>query len=273
MSAFALPPASAASSFTPARLTSRAATPLDASRRRAAAAPSRRPAVTMIQNPFKNNKDTNQGEGSTFMAPQAGDPGYVPPPPVPKGTGMVKSEPPKAEKKEEDAPAATAGGKTGGKTETKSVTPKAKPAAGGKLPVSAGDVKRGLDLLKEDLLKNAPQRAGVGRQDVSAVMKPMAGEPGFKPAAYQTVKVSELGISPFPEDANAVGKVGGIEAVKKAAVEVKAGKKSASDIKKEVLKVEVKAEKEQVFDIPDYLKPLPEDTPRKGYTWKNYIGR
>lgn len=147
-------------------------------------------------------------------------------------------------------------------------------AVASKLPVVSGatsTVKRGLDLLREDLLKNAPERAGVGRQDSdSVVMKPVAGEPGYKPQSYETIKVSELGISPFVDDENAVGKVGGIEAVKKAAIEVKAGK-SSKQIKSDLLNANVVDSKG--FDIPDYLKPIPEDTPRKGMTWKNYEGR
>lgn len=196
-----------------------------------------------------------------YNAPQPGDAGYKPPPPVPKGTGMVKTE--------EDKPV-----KTVEATSTKvDISPAA--AKGKKLPVisnATNKVKRGLDLLREDVLKNAPTRVGVGRQDQSAVMKPMYGEPGYKPAAYETVKVSDLGISPFPDDANAVGNVGGIAAVKKAAVEVQKGEKTAAEIKREVLKIETKKEA-KVFDIPDYLKPLPEDTTRKGFTWKNYVGR
>ena len=149
---------------------------------------------------------------------------------------------------------------------------------GKKLPVaggSAADVaKRGLALLKEDFLRNAPEKAGVGRQDRSVTVKPMAGEPGYKPAAYQTVKVSSLGISPFPDDKNAVGKVGGVEAVVKAAQEVKKGA-TAKELKAKILKKESasKPVEAKVYDIPDYLKPLPEDTPRKGMTWKNYVGR
>lgn len=183
-----------------------------------------------------------------YNPPQPGDAGYKPATPVPKGTGMVKTE---------------------------ETNPSEGSKAGKKLPVVSGAgerVKRGLDLLREDVFKNAPSRVGVGRQDQSAIMKPMYGEPGYKPAAYETVKVSDLGISPFPDDANAVGNVGGIEAVKKAAVEVQKGEKTALEIKREVLKIKTK-KGEKVYDIPDYLKPLPEDMTRKGFTWKNYVGR
>lgn len=203
-----------------------------------------------FSNPFAK-KPKSQDATTSFMAPQAGDPGYVAPPPLPKGAGIG----------EEEAPQVTA--------EVKTVAQK-----GAKLPVAKATSKRGLDLLKEDLLKNAPERAGVGRQDTgNLTMKPVAGEPGYKPESFQTVRVSELGISPFPDDKNAVGKVGGLDAVKKAAVEAKKGK-SGKEIKKSLLaETPQKIVEEKVFDIPDYLKPIPEDTPRKGLTWKNYVGR
>eukprot|EP00177_Eucheuma_denticulatum_P003480 GFKZ01006292.1.p1 GENE.GFKZ01006292.1~~GFKZ01006292.1.p1 ORF type:complete len:276 (+),score=50.24 GFKZ01006292.1:195-1022(+) len=209
-----------------------------------------------------------------FMEPQAGDPGYTPLPPVPKGFGMTKSEPKGETKEAEDKTAGGAAAKSG---TVKGTVVSQKGAKGRSLPVTKAAEKRGLDLLREDVLKSAPERVGVGRQDAESVtMKPVAGEPGYKPESFQTVKVSELGISPFPDDANAVGKVGGLEAVRKAAVDVKQGK-TAKEIKKAVLKpdiakVEAKGEA-KVYDIPDYLKPIPEDSPRKGLTWKNYKGR
>lgn len=260
-----------ASSFTTPRV-SPATTPLSVrteTRRAASTWRMSEEKKPLFSNPFKAKPDPG-GPATSFMAPQAGDPGYVPPPPVPKGTGMSKSEPRPSEKDAVEAVAAEekpADPKA--PTTTTTVTPT--PGAGGakKLPV----VSRGLDLLKKDLFKSAPESVGVGRQDTSGIMKPMAGEPGYKPAAYQTVPVSELGISPFPDDANAVGNVGGVEAVKKAALEVKEGLKSAKEVKKEVTKaVSFEAEPKK-FDIPDYLKPLPEDTPRRGLTWKNYVGR
>lgn len=222
-----------------------------------------------FRNPFKAAPKKDDAE-FVIMSPQPGDPGYIPPAPVAKGEGL-----PKTEEKPKAKPTTA---KTDAPADTKKVAQK---AAGGtgtsqKLPVIAGQAtaaaKRGLDLLREDLLKNAPERAGVGRQDQPSVtMKPAAGEPGYKPQAFQTVKVSELGISPFPDDKNAVGKVGGVDAVKKAALDVKKGK-TAKEVKKELLQIKTK-EEPKVFDIPDYLKPIPEDTPRKGYTWKNYVGR
>lgn len=246
-----------ASSFTASRVHGSLSSPSIC----AQSATSSRPATIHMQqkkglfsNPFAP-KDKNQSEpASAFVEPQPGDPGYKPLPPVPKGFGMQKSEP-------------RAGQKTDEKT---------KSAGGVKLPVAAGDavdtVKRGLDLLKEDVFKTAPEQVGVGRQDAAVTMRPVVGEPGYKPTALQTVMVSELGISPFPDDANAVGKVGGVEAVKKAAAEVVRKGKTAKEIKREVLQISTKKEPVE-FDIPDYLKSLPEDTPTKGMTWKNYVGR
>lgn len=140
---------------------------------------------------------------------------------------------------------------------------------GSPLPVTAE--KRGLALLREDLFKTAPEKAGVGRQDTTMYIRPQYGDPGYKPQAYEVTKVSSLGISPFSDDKNAVEKVGGLEAVKIAAKEVLKGK-SAKELKNQALKIKT-VEEPKVFDIPDYLKPLPEDTPRKGMTWKNYVGR
>lgn len=238
-------------------------------------------------------------------------------------------------KEKDDAPAAPPKAKAA--PEVKAAAPKAKKAApkkGASLPVAGGvstpapaasgkkdedgaefafknTRARGLRLLAEDLLKNLPEASGVGRQDVGMVMKPQFGEPGYKPQAYETVQVSSLGISFFENDKNYSGKVGGVEAIKQAAKDVKAGK-TAKQIKAEVLKVKadpkevdafgkaaapeastapatpvlkiataepiaapaaVAAPAEPTFPLPDYLLPLPEDTPRKGMTWKNYDGR
>lgn len=169
--------------------------------------------------------------------------------------------------------------------------PKAAPAPkkrGFKLPVTSGKKaapkkeeedteglneteKRGLGLVVEDLKKNLPEVVGVGRQDTTGYMKPQPGEPGYKPQAYETTFVSDLGISTFSDDKNYVSKVGGLDAIKKAAKEVNAGAK-AEEIKKAVLKAEtIKKEEPKVYSLPDYLMPLPEDTPRKGMSWVNII--
>lgn len=134
--------------------------------------------------------------------------------------------------------------------------------------------KRGAALLREDFLKSAPERIGVGRQDLTEVAPPTYGEPGYKYSAYETAKQSTLGISSFSDDANAAEKVGGLAALKKAALEAKKGataaelKAKAVRMEKAVLKAAANEEKKDV--LPSYLLPLPEDTPRKYGTWKNY---
>ena len=196
---------------------------------------------------------------------------------------MEQKKEPVAMKKEQKASSKPKPGKAGSSTSSgvqqalskgmKNIEKVVEKTTGKKLPVIFGSreqtEKRGLELLKEDLFKNAPEIAGVGRQDKSFVMKPQFGEPGYKPQAYETIKYSDLGISSFTDDPNAVVKVGGLEAVKEAAKEAKKGK-SAAELKAAVLKADMKEEKDIVYDIPDYLKPLPEDTPRPGRTWKNY---
>ncbi len=61
--------------------------------------------------------------------------------------------------------------------------------------------------------------------------------------------------------------IGGLEAVKAPAKPARAGK-SAEEIKNQVLSVDKEEEEPKVYDIPDYLKPIPEDTTRKGMSWK-----
>lgn len=234
-----------------------------------------------LPNPFAGKPSTGVAETS-FAGLQPGDPGYVAPkeekfefeegiPIGPPSKLKAKAEA-EAKAKEEAAE------KKDPKKSTKKTAASSSTAKKTKLPVAKGTEEaegkaRGLDLLRKDFLKSVPERVGVGRQDVSAIIAPSFGEPGYKPKAFETVNVSELGISPFPDDANAVGKVGGFEAVEKAALQVKKGE-SASAIKAKVMnKPTVVPESEVVYDIPSYLKPLPEDTPRKGLTWKNYDGR
>lgn len=253
--------------------------------RRAAAAPTamadKKPGFS-IPNPFAKKEAAGGVAPSGFADLQPGDPGYV----APKEEKFEFEEagpvgPPSKIKAKAEAEAEAKAKVVAEKKEKEAGNAKPKPSFKSKktkLPVAEGTAevegkKRGLDLLREDFLKSVPERVGVGRQDVSAIMAPSFGEPGYKPKAYETVNVSELGISPFPDDANAVGKVGGIRAVEKAARQVKSGQ-SANVIKAKVMKKEVVvADKDKVFDIPSYLKPIPEDTPRKGLTWKNYDGR
>ncbi|KAA8491877.1 hypothetical protein FVE85_8359 [Porphyridium purpureum] len=170
------------------------------------------------------------------------------------------------------------------KPEKKSGLASAKDAAGsamGAVQRAVGSGKRGLDLLREDFLQTGPERAGVGRQDKTVDAPPQFGEPGYVTPAYQRVKVSSLGISVFEDDANAVTKVGGIKAVMEVAEKVASGELKTEEFEEGLkaglsldLALEKMEEEAAAGDLlPDYLKPLPEDTPRKGMTWKNYVGR
>jgi len=96
----------------------------------------------------------------------------------------------------------------------------------------------------------------------------------YKYSAYEKAKQSTLGVSSFSDDANAAAKIGGIEALKKAAIEARKGA-SAAQLKAKALKIEkavlsAAEAQEKTNPLPSYLQPLPEDTPRKYSTWKNY---
>jgi hypothetical protein len=226
-----------------------------------------------LPNPFGRKAETPAPTG--FAEPQPGDPNYKPPK-YEKFELEDESKPGPPSKNKAKAEAAA-------KAEAEAALEKAKKS--GKLPVMSGqeqaeamkmlveEKKRGFELLREDLLKSAPERIGVGRQDTTTLSTPSFGEPGYKRQAFEVAKVSSLGISPFPDDANAVGKVGGLEAVQRAARLAAQGKSEKSIKAKFLKKPVVVAESEKVYDIPDYLKPLPEDTPRNRMTWKNYSGK
>lgn len=228
-----------------------------------------------LPNPFKNisnpfaGKPKAQGVApSAFMEPQPGDPGYKEP------KVAVEKEPeaapePSALSKMTDAADAAVGQMTEAADKAVDKMLDSKVA---KLPV-VNTAARGLSLLKEDLFKNAPEKAGVGRQDQAMYYKPQFGEPGYKKQAYEEVYGSELEkVIEFDEYASTEEKLAFVDNVKIAAKELKKGKK-AKEIKAKMLNLEVKDAEPEVYDIPDYLKPIPEDTPRKGMTWKNYIGR
>jgi len=96
----------------------------------------------------------------------------------------------------------------------------------------------------------------------------------YKYSAYEKAKQSTLGVSSFSDDANAAEKIGGIEALKKAAIEARKGA-TAAQLKAKALKIEkavlsAAEAQEKVNPLPSYLLPLPEDAPRKYSTWKNY---
>lgn len=211
-------------------------------------------------NPFAKKPDkAEQQPAATFMEPQAGDPGFG-----------------KSARKAADTTV------SGFKEQLQEVGDmnigeqiESNPLKD--IIMQRGSLKRGLELLREDILKNAPERVGVGRQDTESItMKPVAGEPGYKPQSYQTAKVSELRTSPSAGAAKAAEEA---EEKKNKTKEVMMGGakdkmrgKGGKSLQKEAESVNV-GEGEKQYDLPDYLKPIPEDTPRKGSTWRNYSGR
>lgn len=217
-----------------------------------------------------------------FMALQPGDAGYVEPKAKSAAVQAVSS----AKSAASDVGSAAKSAAKDAGAAVKAATPSNVKKAAGKAVDAVEDAvddaveaakkpaKRGAALLKEDFLRSAPERIGVGRQDQTAVAPPTYGEPGYKYTAYETAKQSTLGISSFADDANAAAKVGGMAALKKAALEAKKGataaqlKAKALQMEKAVLKAAANEEKKDV--LPSYLLPLPEDTPRKYGTWKNY---
>lgn len=173
-------------------------------------------------------------QGTMFMPPQPGDAGY-------KSPKSKESE----SKKEQSSDGAMA----------------ELEEAAAQITTSA---KRGLELLKEDLFKTAPERAGVGRQDEPTIMKPQFGEPGYKAGDGDDSTI----LSDVKDTVQGV-----ISDVKDAVSSDDKKKTSSGD--RPVLKNKKSTLKtpEEEYDLPAYLKPLPEDTPRKGFTWKNYNGR
>lgn len=97
-----------------------------------------------------------------FMSLQPGDAGYVEP--------KAKSAPVQAVKAAAPTNVKKAAGKAADAVEdvVDSAEDEAKKTA-----------KRGAALLREDLLKSAPERIGVGRQDETALAPPTYGEPGY----------------------------------------------------------------------------------------------
>lgn len=93
-------------------------------------------------------------------------------------------------------------------------------------------------------------------------MKPQFGEPGYKAGDGEN--------SVFGKAKEAVGNA--VDEVKSNFEELlddeEDKKTSRPNLKKGKQKTPIGE-----YDLPAYLKPLPEDTPRKGFTWKNYDGR
>lgn len=229
-------------------------------------------------NPFaRKSKDSEEKNSNTFMQPQAGDPGFE------KSASKAKNKDAPESKKQQRKQYED----TMGFEEEESNTLR-------DIIKQGGSLKRGLELLREDILRNAPERVGVGRQDTDSItIMPVAGEPGYKPTSSQTAKASESGDSPTADAKSANAKVGGVNTVRKAAEEAREkenkkrkevvirgardekgekGDKGGKTLQKKTESANVGGGEEQ-YDLPDYLKPIPEDNPRQGSTWKNYSGR
>lgn len=212
-----------------------------------------------VKNPFAQKPAGKTKAASAFVAPQPGDPGY---------------KEPKVEKKPEEpaTPVPSAKDKPPAQDAKAPAKEAADPAIASKLPV-IDSAARGLSLLREDLFKSAPEKVGVGRQDATVYYKPQYGEPGYKKKAYEEAYGSELEkVVELEDGASTDEKLEFVQQVKEAARELKKGKK-ASEVKAKMFNLKDKDAEPEFYDIPDYLKPIPEDTPRKGMSWKNYIGR
>jgi len=125
----------------------------------------------------------------TFMRLQPGDAGYVEP--TAKSTASsIKSA------ASDVGDAAKSAAKGAGKA-VQAATPTNVKKAAGKAADAVEDAvddvlnaakkpaARGLGLLREDLLKSAPERAGIGRQDQVGVAAPTYGEPGYVEAGVR----------------------------------------------------------------------------------------
>ncbi|KAK1861079.1 hypothetical protein I4F81_003663 [Pyropia yezoensis] len=122
-----------------------------------------------------------------FMALQPGDAGYVEPKAKSAAVQAVSS----AKSAASDVGSAAKSAAKDAGAAVKAATPSNVKKAAGKAVDAVEDAvddaveaakkpaKRGAALLKEDFLRSAPERIGVGRQDQTAVAPPTYGEPGY----------------------------------------------------------------------------------------------
>lgn len=117
----------------------------------------------------------------SYMALQPGDAGYVDPKvAAAKAASSAKSVASAAKGAAKDAGAAV---KAATPTDVKKAAGKAadavEDAVDTAVKVAKQPGKRGAALLREDFLKSAPERIGVGRQDMTELAPPTYGEPGY----------------------------------------------------------------------------------------------
>lgn len=199
-------------------------------------------------NPFAR-KSKRSEEKSSFMEPQPGDPGYG----KPMSSGRDETT---SEAEEEDT----------------SIFARKDNRGLEDFPMGTNAQKRGLALLRDDFLRSAPERVGVGRQDVgSVVMKPVAGEPGYKPDNPKVSKEAKKGksVKAVKRDVANVTeeKEDKKEKVDKGGWGEKSFQKGRKNPQKDTESANVE---DNVYQLPDYLRPIAEDNPGKGSTWKNY---
>lgn len=240
--AFAL--GSLGSAFAPARIHSSTST--------LCPVPSRTALISIFEESSVSTK-TRVSPVSQFQYsdPQPGDPGYK----------RKSSEPPKSEssKKKDSKPAKDLPVIGGTINSPGDAAFDAASAAIDAATSAAGAASRGFKLLREDILQSAPERLGIGRQDESEVMNPQYGEPGYKYKKSETSRVSDL--EREEKELASGGSLLGETITSRST----SGESTFMQMKKKKAK-----SNEPQYDLPDYLQPLPEDTPRPGYTWKNY---
>lgn len=198
--------------------------------------------------PLMMAKGGNDKAG-VFSEPQPGDPGYK----APTGAKAKKSPPPEAGK--EVKPSASIGGPGSAsfkKQEKRGfVSTLSDMAQSAKETVSSfaqgNEEKRGLELLKDDILRNAPERVGVGRQDAYGYMEPQFGEPGYVTTEEDKPVIEQ-----------------------KKPTDQKASPRRA-EYESKTYRMEPKSSEPEVYDIPDYLKPLSAKESKSSTSWQSTI--
>lgn len=205
-------------------------------------------------NPFGKKKSASSNAGG-FAELQPGDPGYKPASSARKAEAEASpaEEAPKkqevqakASEMKEQSPTPPKKEKSGFVSALSGMAQSARdsvPSFGDK----TGNGKRGIDLLREDIFKSAPEKVGVGRQDAYGIMPPQPGEPGYK---------SKESAKPVSERK-----------------EKKEGRESSdrAQFGGRTDRIEPVSPSPEMYDIPDYLKPLPSDEVTSSSTWQNFI--
>jgi len=133
----------------------------------------------------------------TFMQLQPGDAGYVEPKAKSTASSFQSAVSDMGDAAKSAAKGAGKAVKGAAPTNVKKAAGKAadavEDAVDDVLNAAKKPAARGLGLLREDLLKSAPERAGIGRQDQVQVAAPTYGEPGYVEAGVQASRVGDTG--------------------------------------------------------------------------------